>query len=186
MSVLEREIISVTATKDKAQTVGMTATIVSAYVGNNTLAVEELAPLIASVHSAIAALGEPAKAEPAPLVPAVPIKKSVTPDAIICLEDGRRLKMLKRHLRVTYGMTPEQYRAKWGLPRDYPMVAPAYAESRSQLAKEIGLGRKRPAPEEAPARKGARRGKAAEAQQPAAEAPARRRAPRRKAAAGEG
>ncbi len=122
----------------------MTAQIVAAYVGQNEVAGNKIPDLIRSVYSALSALasGEgAAKQEPAK--PAVPIRKSVTPDYIICLEDGKKLKMLKRHLRTTYGMTPEEYRAKWGLPADYPMVAPNYAAQRSQFAKKIGLGRKR-------------------------------------------
>ncbi len=121
----------------------LTAKIVSAHVGKNQVAVDALPQLIQSVHHSLAAVGmaEPAPA-PAPLAPAVPIRKSVFPDYIVCLEDGKKLKMLKRHLQASYGMTPQQYRAKWGLPADYPMVAPNYASHRSSLAKQIGLGRK--------------------------------------------
>lgn len=124
----------------------LTTSVVSAYVSNNNVQPADLAGLIASTYSALAGLG--AEAAPAPaaaLVPAVPIRKSVTPDAIICLEDGKKFKSLKRHLDTSYGLTPDQYRAKWGLPVDYPMVAPAYAETRSALAKSMGLGRKRAA-----------------------------------------
>ena len=119
----------------------LTADIVAAHVSNNSVAVSDLPGLISSVHSALdkASAGEP---EPEELEPAVPIKNSVKRDYIICLEDGKKLKMLKRHLNTAYDMTPEDYRAKWGLPADYPMVAPAYAEQRRQLAKDIGLGRK--------------------------------------------
>ena len=124
--------------------VDLAADIVSAYVSKNAVPVGELPALIASVHSALnnAVQGtkEQAKEE---LRPAVPIKKSVTPDFLISLEDGKRYKRLKRHLRTSYNMTPDQYRAKWGLPADYPMVAPNYAEARSSLAKKIGLGQNR-------------------------------------------
>ncbi|KPF62970.1 MucR family transcriptional regulator [Bosea sp. AAP35] len=119
------------------------ADIVSAYVSNNSVTPLELPGIIASVFAALTLLGsEPPAAPVAPLVPAVPIRKSVTPDAIICLEDGKSFKSLKRHLRSAYDLSPEQYRTKWGLPSDYPMVAPAYAEARSALAKSMGLGRK--------------------------------------------
>jgi predicted transcriptional regulator len=121
----------------------LTTAIVAAYVTRNNVPRAELAELIASVHSSLAKLGAEPEAPPAaPLVPAVPIRKSVTPDAIICLEDGKSFKSLKRHLSSKYDLTPEQYRTKWGLPADYPMVAPAYAEARSALAKSMGLGRK--------------------------------------------
>jgi predicted transcriptional regulator len=123
--------------------VELTADVVSAFVSNNSIGAQDLAALIASVHTAIQALGSP----PAPIEaeksqPAVPIKKSITPDHLISLEDGRRYKALKRHLR-SLGMTPDQYRAKWALPHDYPMVAPAYARQRSELAKALGLGQQR-------------------------------------------
>jgi predicted transcriptional regulator len=123
--------------------VQLTADIVSAYVTNNTIEATQLSKLIEDVHMALvrapAAATEP---EQKPLVPAVPIRKSITPDYIVSLEDGRKFKSLKRHLAGTYGMTPDEYRAKWGLPRDYPMVAPNYAKARSDLAKRMGLGRK--------------------------------------------
>ena len=123
--------------------VQLTADIVSAYVSNNKVGSAEIGKLIEDVHVALkrAPLAD-ATPEPEPLVPAVPVRKSVTPDYIISLEDGRKFKSLKRHLQGTYGMTPEEYRAKWGLPRDYPMVAPNYAKARSDLAKKMGLGRK--------------------------------------------
>lgn len=122
--------------------VELTAQIVAAYVGKNAVPVSDLPMVISSVASAIQGLGsEPAVASLDKPIPAVPIKKSVTPDFIICLEDGKKMKMLKRHLRSTYGMSPDDYRAKWGLPADYPMVAPNYAEQRSKLAQEIGLGK---------------------------------------------
>ena len=121
----------------------LTADIVSAYVSNNNVRAEELATLISEVNSALKeAPNGKAKPAPEPQEPAVPIKKSVTPDYIISLESGQKFKSLKRHLMNSYGMTPDEYRAKWGLPRDYPMVAPNYAKSRSELAKTMGLGRK--------------------------------------------
>ncbi|MCA0035056.1 MULTISPECIES: MucR family transcriptional regulator [unclassified Mesorhizobium] len=120
----------------------LTAHIVSAYVEKNRLPASGLADLIASVATSISGLGKPAVPVAAPLVPAVNPKKSVMPDFIICLEDGKKFKSLKRHLGVHFGLSPDAYRAKWGLPSDYPMVAPNYAASRSLLAKSIGLGRK--------------------------------------------
>ena len=126
--------------------------IVSAYVSNNSVRSADLAELINTVHAALASAaghGAPASA-PAELRPAISVKKSITPDYIICLEDGKRFKSLKRHLRTAYDMTPEQYRAKWSLPSDYPMVAPSYAEARSNLAKSMGLGQKRRADAAAP------------------------------------
>lgn len=123
--------------------IALTASIVSAYVTRNNAPTAELPRLIASTHAALASLaGPPAPAAVEALVPAVPIRKSVTPDAIICLEDGRAFKSLKRHLSASYGLTPDQYRTKWNLPADYPMVAPNYAEARSALAKSLGLGGK--------------------------------------------
>jgi predicted transcriptional regulator len=120
---------------------GLTAQIVSAHVSNNAVSRDALPELITQVYNTLISAGtEPA--EPEKLQPAVPIKKSVFPEYIVCLEDGKKLKMLKRHLQTSYNMTPEQYRDKWGLPHDYPMVAPKYAEHRSELAKKIGLGRK--------------------------------------------
>ena len=118
----------------------MTAEVAAAYVSNNSLSVGQLSEVIRTIHSALTALdGAGGVAEPP--TPAVPIRKSVTPDYIVCLEDGKKLKMLKRHLRSTYSLTPDQYRARWGLPADYPMVAPTYAAQRSAFAKKIGLGR---------------------------------------------
>jgi predicted transcriptional regulator len=120
---------------------GLTAQIVSAHVSNNVVSRDALPELIAQVYNTLISAGaEPV--EPEKLQPAVPVKKSVFPEYIICLEDGKKLKMLKRHLQTSYNMTPEQYRDKWSLPHDYPMVAPKYAEHRSELAKKIGLGRK--------------------------------------------
>ena len=124
--------------------IALTASIVSAHVTRNNLPTTDLSRLIASTHAALASLvGPPAPVAAEPLVPAVPIRRSMTPDAIICLEDGRAFKSLKRHLSASYGLTPDQYRAKWNLPADYPMVAPNYAEARSQLAKKMGLGQQR-------------------------------------------
>ncbi|WP_041793662.1 MucR family transcriptional regulator [Pararhodospirillum photometricum] len=118
----------------------LTSRIVASHVGNNSVPVSDLPDLIGNVHRALTNLaGPPPEVEEKPQ-PAVPIKKSVTPDYIICLEDGKKLKMLKRHLKTAYDMTPEEYREKWGLPADYPMVAPNYANHRSSLAKKIGLG----------------------------------------------
>lgn len=119
-----------------------TSDIVAAHVSNNSVAVSDLPLIISSVHGALAGLSGQA-AEQARPDPAVPIKSSIKPDYVVCLEDGKKLKMLKRHLMTHYGMTPEDYRAKWGLPNDYPMVAPNYAEKRRQLAKAIGLGKKK-------------------------------------------
>jgi predicted transcriptional regulator len=126
---------------EKNEVIEMTADIVSAYVGNNTVSAAELPGLIQSVHRALAGVSGGAEVvEAAPRDPAVPIRRSITPDFIICLEDGRKFKSLKRHLRTKYNMSPEEYRAKWGLPKDYPMVAPNYAKARSDLAKQMGLG----------------------------------------------
>jgi predicted transcriptional regulator len=124
--------------------VTLTADIVAAHVSNNSVAVSDLPLLIANVHGALAQLGAKApEPEAKKQEPAVSVRASIKPDYIVCLEDGKRLKMLKRHLMTHYQMTPEQYRAKWNLPADYPMVAPNYAEQRRSLAKKIGLGTKR-------------------------------------------
>jgi predicted transcriptional regulator len=127
--------------------IDLAADIVSAYVSNNPVASQDLPGLIADVYGALhkTSLGEP-EPEPEPLKPAVSIKKSVTPDHIICLEDGKKFKSLKRHLRTHYELSPEEYREKWGLPADYPMVAPNYAKARSDLAKRMGLGQQRKKP----------------------------------------
>jgi predicted transcriptional regulator len=123
----------------------LTASVVAAYVANNTVAAAEIPNLIAQVHAALTGTSAgKVEVSLAPAKPAVPIKKSVTADHLICLEDGLKFKSLKRHLRTRYGMTPEQYRAKWNLPADYPMVARNYAATRSQLAKNMGLGQQRP------------------------------------------
>jgi predicted transcriptional regulator len=122
----------------------LSADIVSAYVSNNSVPAADLPVLLNSVYAALTKTAQGQQEEPkAELVPAVSVRKSVTPDAIICLEDGKKFKSLKRHLRSTYDMTPEQYRAKWSLPADYPMVAPNYAKARSELAKTMGLGQQR-------------------------------------------
>ncbi|MEM6616644.1 MAG: MucR family transcriptional regulator [Pseudomonadota bacterium] len=127
-----------------SEVVEYTADIVSAYVSNNTIAASEVSTLIGQVHNALSGLaGGEAEKEQEPAKPAVPIRRSVTPDHIICLEDGQKFKSLKRHLRTHYDLSPEQYREKWGLPSDYPMVAPNYAKARSELAKQMGLGQKR-------------------------------------------
>jgi predicted transcriptional regulator len=120
---------------------GLTAQIVSAHVSNNPVPTEALPALIQEVYRTLAGVGRDAP-EPDRPQPAVPVKKSVFPDHIICLEDGKKLKMLKRHLKTAYNMTPEEYKERWGLPADYPMVAPNYARHRSSLAKRIGLGTK--------------------------------------------
>ena len=122
----------------------LTANIVSAYVSNNTVPSAEIPNLIGQIHSALLRVSGGQAPTPAePLKPAVPLKRSITSDYLVCLEDGKKFKSLKRHLRTQYGMTPEQYREKWGLAPDYPMVAPNYAAARSQLAKQMGLGQQR-------------------------------------------
>lgn len=123
--------------------VGLTVDIVAAYVSNNSVSVTEVAALVSAVYKAVAALGEAPGLIAAPPKPAVPVRASVKPDYLICLEDGRRVKMLKRYLYSRYNLTPAQYRTKWSLPPDYPMVAPSYAERRRELAHSVGLGRKR-------------------------------------------
>ncbi len=122
-----------------AEVLRLAATIVSAHVSNNSVALADLPALITTVHEALVNPGGTPKKPP---TPAVPIKKSVTPDYLICLDDGKKLKMLKRHLRTAYNLSPDEYRARWGLKDDYPMTAPAYAKERSALAKKIGLGKK--------------------------------------------
>jgi len=124
--------------------IGLTAEIVSAYVSNNTVPASDIPGLINQVHAALSRVSGKAGEGPSePLKPAVSLKKSITPEYIVCLEDGKKFKSLKRHLRTQYNMTPEQYREKWGLSADYPMVAPNYAAARSQLAKQMGLGQQR-------------------------------------------
>ncbi|PQA86106.1 MucR family transcriptional regulator [Hyphococcus luteus] len=125
---------------DQISAIHLASDIVAAYVGNNSVKADELPNLLHDVYSAVNGLAEEGAAFVANREPAVPINKSVTPDFIICLEDGKKLKMLKRYLRTHYNLSPEEYRRKWGLPADYPMTAPNYAKSRSRLAKDIGLG----------------------------------------------
>ena len=120
----------------------LTAELVAAFVSNNAVSAADLPSLITNVYQTLGSLDTEQEPEPEPLVPVVPVKKSVTPDYIICLEDGKKLKMLKRHLNRAYGMTPEEYRERWGLASDYPMVAPNYSKKRSSLAKDNGLGRR--------------------------------------------
>jgi len=129
------------ATIDHSELLALTSDIVAAHASNNAVPSSELSGLIETVFGTLAGLSSQV-APAVNLKPAVSIKKSVTPDYLICLDDGRKLKMLKRHLKTAYGMTPEDYRAKWDLPHDYPMVAPNYALKRRELAKKIGLGRK--------------------------------------------
>ena len=129
-------------TTASADLITLTAQITSAHCANNTVEAETLPGLIRQIYGALASVNEPAKAVAEKPVPAVPPKRSVFPDYIVCLEDGKKLRMLKRHLQSTYGMTPADYRAKWDLPQNYPMVAPNYAEKRSTLAKQLGLGRR--------------------------------------------
>jgi predicted transcriptional regulator len=119
----------------------MTADVVSAYLSNNSLLPAQIPDVIRTVYATLGGIGHAADLGQAALKPAVPIKRSVRPEFIVCLEDGKKLKMLKRHLRTTYNLTPAEYRAKWNLPADYPMVAPNYAAQRSDFAKKIGLGR---------------------------------------------
>ncbi|MGE8141319.1 MucR family transcriptional regulator [Novosphingobium sp. NPDC080210] len=126
----------------KEMLITLTSDIVAAHVSNNNVEVEDVPALISKVYGALAGLGEAATIEEKLPEPAVSIRSSVKPDYIVCLEDGKKLKMLKRHLMTHYNMTPEDYRARWNLPADYPMVAPNYAEKRRDLAKKIGLGRK--------------------------------------------
>ena len=121
---------------------GLTAEIVSAHVSNNSVAVADLPSLIQDVYRTLAAIGQPAAEAPERPQPAVPVKKSITPEYLICLEDGKKLKMLKRHLKTSFNLTPDQDRERWNLPSDYPMVAPNYTKHRSSLAKRIGLGTK--------------------------------------------
>jgi predicted transcriptional regulator len=144
----------------------LSAQIVSAHVTKNAVSPDALPALIRSVYEALAAVDQPAASAPELPHPAVPIKRSVFPDYIVCLEDGAKMKMLKRYLKVRFNLTPEQYRERWGLPRDYPMVAPNYAERRSSLAKQFGLGRKaepEPEPEPEPVAPPKKRGRAAKA-----------------------
>lgn len=128
----------------EAMLIQMTSSVVSAYVSNNPVQASDLPSLIERVHTTMRDLSQPLiEDEPVKLEPAVSVRKSITPDYLICLEDGKRFKSLKRHLRSKYDMSPEEYREKWGLPMDYPMVAPNYAKQRSELAKKMGLGQSR-------------------------------------------
>ena len=129
--------------EEKENLIEMAAEIVAAYVANNRIDAAELPSLIRQTYTALVSTNQMiAEPQEEPLKPAVPVKKSVTPDYIVCLDDGKRFKSLKRHLRTHYNLTPDEYRSKWGLPKDYPMVAPNYAEARSNLAREMGLGQK--------------------------------------------
>ncbi len=130
-------------TVNKQELLALTAEIVSSHVANNSVSVGELPQLIEQVFGTLKSLSDAGSEKDARPEPAVPIKKSITPNYMICLEDGKKLKMLKRHLKTQYDMTPEEYRERWGLPSDYPMVAPNYADQRRELAKKIGLGRSR-------------------------------------------
>lgn len=128
--------------EDSETLVTLTADIVAAHVSNNNVAVSDIPLIIRSVHEALSGLGNKSAPEPEPPQPAVSVRTSVKPDHIVCLEDGKKMKMLRRHLATDHGMTPDEYRAKWNLAKDYPMVAPNYAEKRRELAKSIGLGTK--------------------------------------------
>lgn len=130
---------------DNGGLLSLTADIVSSHVSNNVVSINDLPQLISSVYMALAKVGEPSEPAPSKQEPAVAIRNSIKPDHIVCLEDGKKLKMLKRHLMTSFGLTPEAYRTKWGLPADYPMVAPNYAATRRELALGFGLGTKRPA-----------------------------------------
>jgi predicted transcriptional regulator len=160
--VLTDSLITTECRMDQTDTLTLAADIVSAYVGNNHVQASELPNLIATVHAALNNVGkEQSSSEPAKREPAVNPKKSVTPDHIISLFDGKKFKSLRRYLRTSHNMTPEQYREYWGLPRDYPMVAPNYAKARSEMAKQIGLGSMRKGQsrgEEKPARGAAKSG----------------------------
>ena len=127
----------------KTEMLRMAVDIVSAYVGNNSVPTTQVPEVINAINTSLSALGDANNGPAETLRPAVPVRRSITPDYLICLEDGKQLKMLKRHLRAVYGLSPEEYRAKWSLAPDYPMVAPNYAKQRSNLAKQIGLGRKK-------------------------------------------
>ena len=128
---------------DRSELLALTSEIVSSHASNNPVSQTDLTTLIESVFNTLQGLGAPQEEPVEELKPAVSIRRSVQDDHIVCLEDGKKLKMLKRHLSTAYDMTPDEYRAKWGLPADYPMVAPAYARKRQELAKKIGLGRKK-------------------------------------------
>ncbi len=146
---MERSVMS--EDQERSKLLALSAQIVSAHVSKNAVAAQELPPLIEQVFQALKGAGAQPEPVPSQPEPAVPIKKSVFSEYLICLEDGKKLKMLKRHLKSAYNMTPDEYRKRWGLSPDYPMVAPNYAKHRSALAKQIGLGTKRPVPEQAEA-----------------------------------
>jgi predicted transcriptional regulator len=176
--------------EDKAQLVELTADIAAAYLSANTVPAGDLPGLIQTIHQALSGVSSGAPAPAAePAKPAVPVKKSITPDYLISLEDGKKYKSLKRHLRTKYNMTPDEYRSKWGLPKDYPMVAPNYAKARSEMARSMGLGQggrgRKPAaaaaaPKTAKAPKAPKPAKAAKAAAPAKRGPGR---PKKNAAA---
>ena len=149
--------MDIVTSPDRDEILALTVEIVAAYAGNNALDKAAIPDLIGAVFAKINELSTDEKPLPEMPTPAVPVKRSVTDDYIVCLEDGKRLKMLKRHLMTAYGMTPEEYRAKWGLKPDYPMVAPNYSARRQELAKKIGLGRKPRTPEPAPTKTRSRR-----------------------------
>lgn len=128
---------------DNAEILALTSEIVSSHVSNNPVSIADLPGMIETVHSTLAGLASDEDEMQEELKPAVPIKKSITRDYLVCLEDGKKLKMLKRHLQTAYGMSPDDYRQRWNLGHDYPMVAPSYAERRKELAKQIGLGKNR-------------------------------------------
>ena len=128
--------------EDSEMLVTLTADIVAAHVSNNSVAISDIPLVIRSVHEALAGLASGAEPEPEPQQPAVSVRSSVKPDYIVCLEDGKKLTMMRRYLMTNFGMTPDEYRAKWNLPKDYPMTAPNYTEKRRELAKQIGLGTK--------------------------------------------
>jgi predicted transcriptional regulator len=128
---------------DTSEIMQMAVNIVSAYVSYNSISAIQVPEVINSVYASLLSIGEVSNGPSQALNPAVPVRRSITPDYLVCLEDGKKLKMLKRHIRAVYGLSPEEYRAKWGLPADYPMVAPNYAKQRSNFAKQIGLGRKK-------------------------------------------
>ena len=131
------------AKNDQGDVLRMAVDIVAAYVSNNTVPASQVPEVINTVYGSLTMLEGGGGSAPEPAKPAISVRRSVTPEYIVCLEDGKKLKMLKRHLRAAYDMSPEEYRAKWGLPADYPMVAPNYAAQRSAFAKKIGLGRKK-------------------------------------------
>ena len=141
-------------TEQNPDLIAATREVASAYLRSNQVDLSDIPDVIKEIHDTFASLGKPEAPAQEPLKPAVPIKKSITPDYIVCLEDGKQFKSLKRHLQSHYNLTPEEYREKWGLPHDYPMVAPSYAEQRSALAKKMGLGQQAKAiPAPAPTKK---------------------------------